>query len=105
LGIKPPGYNPEGECEYRYQGVLCSECIKGFSRNSDYECNKCPKTGKNISRLIFIFFAAVILVSFLIRSTLDGAKEKKNVNSIYTKILMNHLQLILLTQSFRLKWP
>ena len=41
----------------------------------------------------------------MIRSTLAGAKELKNVTSIYMKILMNHIQLILLTASFDFSWP
>ena len=42
---------------------------------------------------------------FLIRSTLAGAKSKTNVTNIYTKILMNHIQLIVLTASFKFDWP
>ena len=41
----------------------------------------------------------------MIRSTLNGAKEEKNVTSIYLKILVNHLQLISLTQSFNFDFP
>ena len=41
----------------------------------------------------------------MIRSTLQGAKEKNNVTSIFIKILLNHMQLILLTASFDFEWP
>jgi len=41
----------------------------------------------------------------MIRSTLQSAKQLKNVQSVYYKILMNHLQLIMLTASFNLNWP
>ena len=85
--------------------MLCADCREGYSRNADYECNKCPKPIPNIIRLSVIFVLAILVIVFLIRSTLNGAKDKKNVTSIYTKILMNHLQLILLTSSFEFKWP
>ena len=49
--------------------------------------------------------AAILLVIFMVRSTLAGAKDVSNVTSIYTKILMNHLQLVMLTASFNFKWP
>ena len=84
---------------------MCTECEADYSRNSDYECAKCPDPTKNATRLTFILIAVVIFICWLIRSTLAGAKEKKNVTSIYTKILMNHIQLILLTASFNFKWP
>ena len=48
---------------------------------------------------------AVVLVVFMIRSTLSGAKDKNNITSIYFKILMNHIQLILMTASFKFSWP
>lgn len=56
-------------------------------------------------RLIFIFIAVIILLIFMVRSTLSGAHEKNNVTSIFTKILLNHVQLILLTASFDFDWP
>lgn len=48
---------------------------------------------------------AVCVVVLLIRSTLNGALVKKNVMSIFQKILMNHLQLIIMTASFNFNWP
>jgi len=63
----------------------------GYSRTSGYECGICPKTGVNLLRIGAILFLATFVVVFLIKSTLAGAKERKNVTSIYTKILMNHL--------------
>ena len=49
--------------------------------------------------------AAIIVIVIIIKSTLDGALVKKNLQSIYIKILMNHLQLILLSASFDFDWP
>ena len=52
-----------------------------------------------------IFVAAIIVIVIIIRSTLAGAIQRKNIQSVYIKILMNHLQLLTLTASFKLKWP
>eukprot|EP00347_Sterkiella_histriomuscorum_P007237 403349735 len=105
LGMIPPRNNPRGTCEEGYQGILCTDCSQGYSRQGDFKCAECPAQGANVARLIFIFIAVLGLVVFLIRSTLLGAKEKKNLTSIFLKIMMNHLQLILLTASFNFDWP
>jgi len=41
----------------------------------------------------------------MVRSTLSGALQRKNIQSVYIKILMNHLQLIVLTATFDFDWP
>ena len=88
--MQPPDYNPQGDCAEPYQGILCASCEPGFTISADYKCSRCPPLGTNTIRLIGIFITVIILVVMLIRSTLQGAAEKKNVTSIYTKILMNH---------------
>jgi hypothetical protein len=50
-----------------------------------------------------IAFCGVLV--FMIRSTLLGAAEKRNITSVFQKILLNHLQLVVLTASFDFKWP
>jgi len=80
-------------------------CEYGYSSTGDRECSICPPKGKNITRLFFLCVLCILGVSYLVMSTLKGAKDYKNVTSIYLKILMNHLQLILLTSSFDFSWP
>jgi hypothetical protein len=36
LGISPPTYNPQGDCDHEYKGVLCGDCLDGYSRNDNY---------------------------------------------------------------------
>ena len=45
------------------------------------------------------------MIMLIIRSTLQGALQKKKIQSVYMKIMLNHLQLIILTASFDLDWP
>jgi len=58
-----------------------------------------------VERLFFIFIAGIGTIAMLIRSTMAGARERKNIISIYMKILMNHLQLLLLISNFEFDWP
>eukprot|EP00347_Sterkiella_histriomuscorum_P017716 403348268 len=105
LGMIAPDYDPQGSCYDGYQSILCADCVPGYSRSSDYKCAECPDAFLNVLRLGAILIFAVGLVVFMIRSTLSGAKDKNNVTSIYVKILMNHIQLIVLTASFKFDWP
>lgn len=46
-----------------------------------------------------------IAIVFMIRSTLKGASERRNITSVFQKILLNHFQLVILTANFDFKWP
>jgi hypothetical protein len=59
----------------------------------------------NVLRLAGILILATICIGLIIRSTLAGAIQRKNVQSVYIKILLNHIQLIVLTASFDFDWP
>ncbi|CDW74086.1 UNKNOWN [Stylonychia lemnae] len=74
----PPHNNPLGDCLKGYQGILCADCINGYSRDNDYQCAICPQPSLNSLRLISIFIAIVILVVLMIRSTLRGAQDISN---------------------------
>ena len=49
--------------------------------------------------------AFIAIVVFMVRSTLNGADQKRNLTSVFQKILLNHIQLIMLTSSFDFNWP
>lgn len=104
-GINAPNFNPMGDCAENYTGFLCASCVDGYTINKSYECNKCPSEVANIVRLALIFLVFITLVVFMIKSTMAGAADIKNVNSIFSKILMNHLQLIVLSATFEFNWP
>ncbi|CDW79084.1 UNKNOWN [Stylonychia lemnae] len=101
----PPQNDPKGACKDGYQGILCQDCQIDYSKVENLLCQKCPKTHFNVLRLLAVFLLTALIVTFLIRSTLNGAKDKRNITSIYLKILMNHLQVIVLTAQFEFQWP
>ena len=49
--------------------------------------------------------AVLVGIVIMVKTTLASALQKKNIQSVYIKILMNHLQLIVLTASFDFEWP
>ncbi|CDW87056.1 UNKNOWN [Stylonychia lemnae] len=105
LGMVPPQDDPKGSCFIGYQGTLCADCVIGYSRQGDFKCQECPEKIANSLRLAAIFIGVCFLIVFVVRSTLLGARQSKNVTSIYLKIMMNHLQLIVLCSSFSFDWP
>lgn len=105
LGYVAPSNNNLGECFTGYQGILCGDWTAGFSKNDSFKCDKCPDPVWNVFRLLLILAGIIIWIVIMIRSTIVGATQMKNLQSIYIKILMNHLQLLVLTSSFDFKWP
>jgi hypothetical protein len=104
LGMIAPNYNPKGDCAEGYHGTLCSGCLPGYSRSGDYECSACPTPELNFIRIVGILVGCIIGIIFMVRSTLKNALNP-SPTSVYIKILMNHLQLIMITSSFNFDWP
>lgn len=68
LGMVPPTYNPVGECAEGYQGVLCADCVTGYTRDIDYVCKVCPSKSKTLSKLILIILAVALMVVLIIKA-------------------------------------
>ncbi|CDW88390.1 UNKNOWN [Stylonychia lemnae] len=94
-----------GECQESYRGVLCADCEYGYGQAGYYNCTECPDNIQNILRIVFILITTVFLLGLFIRLTMRTSIENLNPISIYLKLLLNHVQLIALTQSFELLWP
>ena len=94
-----------GTCKEGYTGNKCLGCKIGYSRSGTYKCVLCPSDSQNIGvsviLIILILFVSVVLVRF----TIDSAYSPKAMYSIYIKIFINYLQLVLLTTKFELHWP
>lgn len=55
--------------------------------------------------MLLIILVLLLVVIFLIRSTIVGKEENKSTSSVYFRILINHIQLVLLTAAFNFEWP
>ena len=58
----------------------------------------------NLLKIGAILIAVLFLIVILIRSTIAGA-AKSRIHSVYLKILMNHLQLLVITATIKMDWP
>lgn len=81
---------------------MCTACLPGFKRAGRLKCEKCQDT--ELLKIIIIMLGLVIGLCFLIRTTLKGA-VKESDSSVFNKILMNHLQMLIITADFDMKWP
>ncbi|CDW82348.1 UNKNOWN [Stylonychia lemnae] len=104
-GMVPPQNDPQGQCYTGYAGILCADCNPGYSVTGAFQCGKCPEYAQNIFRIVAIILVGIVVIILLIRSTLQGAADVKNITSVFQKILLNHIQLIVLTASFDFSWP
>ena len=56
-------------------------------------------------RLLFTAIGLVLLIAIMVRSSMDSAIKPKASHSIYIKIFMNYVQLVILSERFELEWP
>ena len=86
-----------------YYGALCSACLPGYKRSGKFKCSKCAFSEPYFTAGAFL--ALAIGLSYMIKSTIDGAANENNTHSVFNKILMNHMQMMLITASFDMNWP
>lgn len=94
-----------GLCGEGYFGNLCNGCASGFSRLNTAECGRCPTFIVNTIRTIGIILAVLVFLVLIVWSTIRSAQRTRSHLSIYIKIFLNYLQLVMITASFSLAWP
>lgn len=94
-----------GECALGYKGNLCQSCEMNYSRTSKNTCGRCPEAVSNSFRLLGILLGLVLVCAIMVRTSMRSAYKPTALHSVYIKIFMNYLQLIILTASFNLEWP
>ena len=81
---------------------MCTACLPGFKRKGTLKCEKCEES--EMIRIIVIMLGLVIGLCILINSTIKGALKASD-SSVFNKILMNHLQMLIITSDFDMDWP
>jgi len=94
-----------GECALGYYGNLCNGCSNQYSRQNLNECQLCPNLTTNILRSAGIGIGVIIVLIVTIRTAIVAARKPRSYYAIYIKILLNYLQLVMLTSSFQMRWP
>ena len=100
-------YTPslEGTCSEGYTGNLCQTCAINYHRVSKIWCTTCPSYSSSLA-LSTCYALAVLCFSVLIVVTsIKSARKPKSLSSVYLKLFMNYLQLVMLMGSFNLSWP
>ena len=96
---------PTGECETQYEGPMCGDWIAGYSKVSDFECQKCPSNILNILRYWGFISLMIVIIIILIITTIRGTIRKRGDLSVLYKIFISHVQLLSIIFSFNLRWP
>jgi len=94
-----------GNCATGYFGNLCNGCLPGFSRLNQVECARCPSFTVNLIRTIGVGIAFLIALILIVATAIRSAYQSSSYFSIYIKVLLNYLQLVMLTSSLNLSWP
>jgi len=86
-----------------YYGALCSGCLPGFKRQGLTKCKPCSEKYEIYftAATLLVFIVALVL---LVKITIDGA-EKEDMQSVFNKVMMNHLQMLIIFSSFDINWP
>ena len=101
----PQGLSLLGKCADGYFGNLCNGCRSGYTRQGSTECGKCPPVYQNAIRVTGIGIGVFVVLIIVIRTVINSAKKLRSYFSIFIKILLNYIQLVMLTASFQLQWP
>ena len=95
---------PLGTCAKGYRGILCNDCEARYSR-SGLECSECPALLWNAILFIGLMITLVLVIMFLVRSTLGGIEAKKPLYQVFLKIFLNHFQILAAVAQIDFKWP
>ncbi|TNV74992.1 hypothetical protein FGO68_gene289 [Halteria grandinella] len=98
--------NAQGTCAEGYQGILCADCQKGYSKShSSNRCSQCPTKVQNMLLVTVFILIFLIIIIILVRSNIQTGSSEKNFLPVFLRILLNHLQILSLTASFDFEWP
>jgi len=91
------------QCGNGYQGPACLQCETGGDTHygtSGPFCRKCPPKGINY---FVVAICALVILSILIFLVIQG-RTAKNKESVSTKILLNHVQMLALLSTLGAVW-
>lgn len=99
------GGQPEQQCYKGYTGPLCADCEKNHGATAGYKCETCPPLADNIAALSAKIIISLIVVAYLIKTTIDGSEDKKSAFGTVVKIAFSFMQFNSLAAGFEYKYP
>ena len=103
--VNPSSCPGNNQCATGYTGNICAACAKGYSLGSSNVCSRCPSTADNITLIVLISIAAIVIICYMIYRAFEDAYEPKLYHSVLIKILTNYIQLMMLTTILKMRWP
>lgn len=106
------GENPDGICNFGYEGPLCGGCT--YNKDTKYfksvfkTCVECQGvSGTGVVIILFFFVVAVTVIVVTVKETMRRASERKEKKSIsrITNIMVNYIQMISITSNVEIAWP
>jgi predicted outer membrane repeat protein len=97
--------SPKGTCMEGYKGNMCQTCSINYHRVSKIWCKPCPSYSSSVALSIGYALAVTSFSIFIVVTSIKSARKHKSLHSVYLKVLMNYLQLVMLMGSFNLSWP
>lgn len=94
-----------GLCAKGYRGNLCNDCDENYSTQGNGLCSQCPSLFSNIilcSILVLLVACLFVLVVFI---SLRSAMKPRSELAIYTKIMLNYVQMVMVASSLNMRWP
>ena len=94
-----------GLCSPGYTGNMCQTCSPSYHRTSKIWCSSCPSYTTSLSLSVLYTLAVLIFCIAIVITSLKSARKPRSLYSVYLKLLMNYLQLVMLMGAFNLNWP
>jgi len=91
--------NGSQTCAVGYTGIRCLVCAKGYGTSGPF-CSACPKQSLNWVIVVACGLIALALLVFLVYQ----GRTPKNKESVSTKILLNHIQMLALLSALGSLW-
>lgn len=101
--LGPPALT--GECKEGHMGNKCQTCASNYYRVNKNVCKPCGSLTARIAQTSGILLAVCFFLAFLIKMAIKSAHTHAAYHSIYLKLLVNYLQLIMWIGAVNLRWP
>jgi predicted outer membrane repeat protein len=95
----------EEACDTGYKGRLCAECKSKYFRLGRFYCMPCGDATIGIVKGVFTTIGLILVLSFMIWSSLKAAEKGKSMSSVLFRIMINFTQVMMLLNNFDLSWP
>jgi len=94
-----------GLCAEGYTGNLCNTCGSTYSAQGSGICSLCPGFTSNIIMTAFLVMAALAMFALIVYISIRGAQRPRSELSIFLKIMLNYMQMIMVASSLNINWP